>query len=167
MTLRKLRQLAAGIAAITAPLTASAQDGGTVIVAPFAAGAPALGWPALGVLAIALAAGAMLMLRRAGQPGTRLLGVVAVLLTAAVGHGAANNVIISGDECHQRTQESYPPLKNVDLQNECPNPIRIIDLQITCSSMDEVPAEAAPDPLCEVGLVVPPGGVCRLPACPC
>lgn len=166
--LRRLRQLAVGIAGITAPLTVSAQDGGSVTVAPLAAGAPALGWPALGALAIALGVGAVLMLRRSRQPGARLLGVVAMVLTAALGHGATANVIISGDECHQVTQESYPPLKNVELQSQCPNPIRIIDLQLNCNRAEgEPPVETVPDAPCEVGLIVHPGGSCQLPACPC
>jgi hypothetical protein len=62
-------------------LAVSAQDGGSVTVAPLVAGAPVLGLPALGVLAIALAVGAVFMLRRSRQPGARLVGVVAIVLT--------------------------------------------------------------------------------------
>ena len=144
--LRRFGQLAVGIAGITAPLTVSAQDGGSVTVAPLVAGAPVLGLPALGALAIALAVGAVLMLRRSRRPGARLLGVVAVVLTAAVVHGAITNVMISDDECHQVTQKSYAPLKNVELQSQCSNPIHIVDLQLTCTlpageaSVESVPS---------------------------
>jgi hypothetical protein len=166
--LRRLRQLAVAIAAITAPLTVSAQDGGSVTVAPLAAGAPVLGWPALGALAIALAVGAVLMLRRSRQPVAQTLGLVTLVLTAAVGYAAITNVIISGDECHQVTQKSYPPLKNVELQSQCPNPIHIIDLQLNCNRAEgEPPVQSVPDAPCEVGLIVPPGGSCQLPECPC
>jgi len=168
MMLRRLRQLAVAITAITAPVTVSAQDGGSVTVAPLGAGVPALGWPALGALAIALAVGAVLMLRRSRQPGARLLGVVAMVLTAAIGQAAITSVTISGDECHQVTQESYPPVKDVELQSQCPNPIRIIDLQLNCDrAVSEPPVESVPVAPCEVGLIIPPGGSCELPGCPC
>jgi len=165
--LRRVRQFAVGIAGITVPLAVSAQDGGSVTVAPLVAGAPVLGLPALGVLAIALAVGAVFMLRRSRRPGARLVGVVAIMLTAAVVHGAVTNVIISGDECHQVTQESYEPFKNVELQSQCSNPIRIVDVQITCTIEGEAPVESVAAPPCEVGLIVPPGGSCQLPGCPC
>src|SRR5689334_20396299 len=121
MTHRRLRQFAVGVLAIATPLTASAQVSGSVTVGPLAVGAPALGWPALGALTIALALGAVVLPRRSSQPAARLLGVVALVLTAAVGHAAVANVIITADECRQVTQETYPALPNVELQSQCPN----------------------------------------------
>lgn len=164
--LRRLRQLAVGIAGLTAPLTVSAQGIGSVTVAPLGAATPALGLPALGALALALALGGFVMLRRSGHTGARVLGVLALVLAAAVGHAAVSNVIISGDECHQLTQEDYAPLANVELQSECANPIRIVDVHLTCSAPgSEASGQSVPNPQCEVGLVVPPGTACELPSC--
>jgi hypothetical protein len=167
VVLRRLRQLVVVVSAIAAPLTVSAQDVGSVTVAPLSAAAPALGWPGLGALAIALAAGAVLMLRRSRPLVAQTLGLVTLALTAAVGDAALPNVIISGDECHRVTEKSYQPLKSVELESACANPIRIIALELNCDRTGEAPVESLSDSLCEVGLIVPPGGSCHLPSCPC
>jgi hypothetical protein len=97
----------------------------------------------------------------------RTLGRVALALTAAVGDASTPSVVISGDECHRVTEKSYEPLKSLQLESECSNPIRIIALTLDCERADgEAPADTT-DVLCEVGLIVPPGGSCFLPSCPC
>ena len=166
--LRRLRQSAVAVTAITASSTVSAQDMASVTVAPLAAGAPALGWPGLAVLAIALAVGAILMLRRSRPLVAQTLGLVTLALTAAVGDAALPTVIISGAECHQVTEKSYEPLKSLELKSECSNPIRIVALTLNCDRADgEAPAEPVSDSLCEVGLIISAGGSCHLPSCPC
>ncbi|MGH7788625.1 MAG: hypothetical protein ACRERC_17270 [Candidatus Binatia bacterium] len=110
----------------------------------------------------------MLTLRRSHPPGARLLGVVALVLTAAVGHGAVATVTISDDECREVTQEIYAAHGDTELQSQCPNLIRIIALALDCNpSACEPPTESATGIGCEVGLTVPPGGSCELPSCPC
>jgi hypothetical protein len=150
-------------------MTVSAQDAGSVTVAPISAGAPALGWPGLGVLTIALALGGFLILRRSRPLMAQTLGVVTLALTAAIGHAGLPNVTISGAECHQVTEKSFDALnKFLELESECSNPIRIVALTLNCERAEgEIPVEPVSDSLCEVGLIVPPGGSCNLPSCPC
>jgi hypothetical protein len=166
--LRRLRQSAVAVTAITVSSTVSAQDMASVTVAPLAAGAPALGWPGLAVLAIALAVGAVLMLRRSRPLVGQTLGLVTLALTAGVGDASQPAVIISGAECHQVTEKSFQPLKSLELESECSNPIRIVALTLNCEGAEgEAPAEPVSDSPCEVGLIIPAGGSCHLPSCPC
>ena len=168
MLLGRLRALAVAVTAITASIPALAQPENTVTVGPVAAGAPALGLPGLGVLVLALTVGAVLILRRSDRSAARAVGLVTLLLTAALAYAGVSNVIISDDECHHVTQKSYPQLENPDLENQCPNPIRIIDLQLNCDSAKTVaPVPDGAGPACKIGLIIPPGSSCQLPTCSC
>jgi hypothetical protein len=170
MLLRRLRQFAFAITAITAPLTASAQVlGGSVTVAPIATeGAPVLGWAGLAALVLALGIGAALMLRRSRPRVVPMVGVLTLVLLAAARGAPVLDVIIAGDECRQVWQENYEPLKHIELESQCPNLIRIIDLQLNCDRTgEEAPIESVSGTVCEVGLIIPTGGSCLLPGCPC
>lgn len=162
---RKLRQLALGGLALAAPAAAFAQPTGSVITGPLAVGAPALGWPVLVVLAVALAAGAIVMLR-VPRSAARVAAALALVLAAGAGRAAVLSVIISGDECHRITQETYSPLTEALLENQCNNSIRVIDLQLDClDGGSEEANQAAPVPACEVGLILASGDLCELPIC--
>ncbi|MDX2166324.1 MAG: hypothetical protein SF182_04650 [Deltaproteobacteria bacterium] len=167
MMLRRLEQLAIGVLAVVAPAAAVAQVSGSVITGPLAVGAPALGWPALAVLTIGLAAGALLMMRRVPRSAARVIAGLALVLAAAAGRAAVLSVIISGDECHRVTKENYSPVSEIILQNQCANPVRILDLQLSCIDAmgAQEPSEAIPFPPCEIGLTLPAGESCELPLC--
>jgi hypothetical protein len=163
---RKFRQLAVGILAVAGPSAASAQLIGAVTTGPLAVGAPALGGPVLAVLALALAAGAVLMLRRA-QSGARVIAMLALLLAAAAGRAAVLSVIVEGDECGRITTQEYSPTSEILLINQCDNSVRVLDIQLICTDAvsEPDPIEAAPTPPCEIGLVLSPGDDCALPLC--
>jgi hypothetical protein len=167
MMLPRLRQLALGVLALAGPSAAFAQPSGVVVTGPLAVGAPALGWPVLAVLALALATGALLMLRRVPQSGARAIAVLGLVLAAASGRAAVLSVIIEGDECNRVNQETYSPTREILLQNQCANSVRILDLELDCSEFDRAQqgSEAAPPPPCEVGLIIPAGDSCALPTC--
>jgi hypothetical protein len=165
MLLGRLRALAI---AITAPVPTFAQPANTVTVEPVVSGAPLLGWPGLGVLVLALTVGAVLILRRSDRSSARAVGLVTLLLTAAVAYAGVSNVTISDDECHHVTQKSYPQFDSPDLENQCANPIRIIDLQLNCdASKITAPVPDGAGRACEIGSIIPPGSSCQLPTCSC
>ncbi len=168
MLLGRLRALPIAIAAIAAPVPTVAQPVNTVTVEPVAAGAPVLGWPGLAVLVLVLTVGAVLILRRSDRSAARAVGLVTLLLTAAVAYAGVSNVTISDDECHHVTQKSYPQFDSPDLENQCPNPIRIVDLQLDCdASKITAPAPDGSGRACEIGLIILPGSSCQLPTCSC
>jgi hypothetical protein len=162
---RKLRQLALGGLVVAGPSAASAQISASVTTGPLAVGAPALGWPVLVVLAVVLASAAILMLRRVPRSGARVVAVLALVLAAAAGRAAVLSVIVSGDECGRVSEEAYSPENEIILENQCPNSVRILDLQLSCSDAHGGEASQAGIPACEIGLVVPAGESCELPIC--
>ncbi len=132
---------------------------GSVTTAPFGAGAPALALPVLCVLVLALAVLGLYRLRRGGTGATVALVVVAVTMLATIGY-AVIDITISGTECLQPTTTMYEgdPL----LKSECPNPIRITDLQ--CSTTPQLP-DVPSFPECTLGQTLNNGDQCVLPFC--
>ncbi|MDX2167435.1 MAG: hypothetical protein SF182_10245 [Deltaproteobacteria bacterium] len=168
MSIRRLGQVSLAIAGIMLPHAVAAQADGLVTVGPLIAGAPVLSMVGLGMLVLALVIGALAMLRRAHPLTMVVLAPIVVAGVSAVGYAAAVNLIVSGDECGQITQKSFSPLDIVLLESQCPNSIRIVDLEINCGDVAHgEPAQPPAVPLCEVGLVVGPGEMCQLPSCPC
>jgi hypothetical protein len=168
MVVRGLGQVALVTAVTMLPHAVAAQADGLVTVGPLIAGAPALGMVGLGLLAAALAIGAAVMLRRSHPRTTAALALLAVSTTSAVVYASAVHLIISGDECGQITQKSFSPLTSVVLESQCPNPIRIVDLEIDCTDIEHgEETQLPPVQPCEVGVILEPGEECQLPSCPC
>ena len=168
MGFRSVRSFVVVIACVMAPLSLSAHNGGSVVVGPIGASAPALGMPLLAILAMLLTVTAVVFLRRPRSVLSHALVVLALMLTATVGLSLIPTVVVSGDECNEITQKSYDSSSpSVALLSECPNPIRIIELDLNCHHSDCEQAELPPTS-CEVGLVLNPGQICQLPTCgPC
>jgi hypothetical protein len=164
MRLQGIGRLFVASAGIMVATSAFAQGESTVTIAPFGTGAPLLGSATLGLLAIVLAVAGAAILRRRPTALARALGVMAIALSAATAYSALPEVVISGDECHQVTQELYVGRDSVLLRSECPNPIRVVAINLSCSDAHSAAAVEKID--CSVGLVIPPGETCLLPSCP-
>lgn len=150
--------------AMLVPFAASAQNGGSVTVAPFGTAAPAVAWPSLILLALLLGAVAFFILRRSRAVGATAVIMLALGAAIGVGYAAVLTVVVSGDECHEVTVKTYDSTADVDLVSECPNPIRIIELELHCNGHNDGLGEV-PVPDCEVGLVLNNGESCNLPSC--
>lgn len=155
----------AGIALLT-PLSAFAGGAMAVVtVAPLGEQAPAINMAMIAVLAVLLAGIAMSVLRKRSATPAVGLTLVAVIAFAAIGYAIANTIVISGDECTEVTTELYNSISGGDqfLRSDCPNPIKIVELDPKCSSgegLGEAPAVS-----CEVGLILNSGDTCQLPIC--
>lgn len=163
MRLQRIGQLVVASAGTMIAASAFAQPGNSITVAPLGTGAPLLGSQTLGVLAIVLAVAGMVILRRRPTTVARALGVMAIAVSAATAYSAISEVVISGDECRQVTEEPFSD-GTEQLRSDCPNPIRIVALHRDCD--DAHSAGAAEKIECSVGLVVQPGETCLLPLCP-
>ncbi len=131
---------------------------GSVTTAPFGVGAPALALPLLCVLVVALVALGAYRLRRGGVGATVALVVVAMTVLATIAY-AVIDITISGADCLKSTTNTYfgDPL----LISECPNPIRITDLQCSTSTLPNVPSFTG----CTLGQTLNNGDSCVLPFC--
>lgn len=157
--IRRSIPVAAAVAVLAAPLTASAIFTGQVTTGP-AAQAPTLTMPLLFLLAAVLAGVAAYRLGRAAGPIVGLALVAAV--TFAAGLGYADNwtgIMIGGADCARQTTNSFDPSgPPMVLMSNCPNPIFILDIQLSC--VDPPTPQA-----CVVGGTLANGEVCVLPSC--
>lgn len=163
---RRSQQIAVALIGVLVPLAASAQNGGSVTVAPAGASAPVISLQFLGLLAVALTVIAAWMIRRPGRVVGSVVALVSVAMTAGIAYSVASNVIISGGECDEVTVKPFDAHAAVDLQSQCPSPIRVIAIDLACDDpCDGIHGETLPLPGCEVGSIVNPGQACRLPSC--
>jgi len=151
--------------AVSVPLAVLAQppDTGSVTVAPLGTAAPTIGAAMLGVLAVVLALGAFLVLRRRSSAMTA--GFVAVVLSttlAVMTYAAGDTIIVMGNDCTQQTRFEYNPTGDQRLRSACTAPIKIVDLEIQCD-LEETPGEPLQD--CVLDLILKPGDECRLETC--
>ncbi len=157
--------IAAALATLVAATTALAQDStGSVTTVP-AHQAPALGVPLFIVLALALAGIAMYRLRRRSLVAP-IVGLVLVsTLLAGLGY-AVSFVMISGAQCVQQTTSTFVPADPTELESQCPNPIQIVDIEVSCNPV-EAPSRPDPNtpPACAVGLILNQVKSCMLPRC--
>jgi hypothetical protein len=159
--IRRSIPVAAAVAVLAAPLTASALATGQVTTGP-AAQAPTLTMPLLFLLAAVLAGVAVYRLGRAAGPIAGLALVAAVTMAAGLGYADnwVNTIMIGGADCARQTTNSFDPSgPTMMLMSNCPNPIHILDIRLSCS--DPPP----PSPPCVVGGTLANGEVCVLPGC--
>jgi hypothetical protein len=173
---RRSIQIAAGLGTLVAPLAtwAQATTSGFVTTGPLRAPAPALGMPLIVMLAVALAGVAMYRLRR--TVGGLVVGFVLVAVTVLAGLGYAIMpplpITISGADCMKATVNVFDPsTEPTTLMSACPNPIQIVDIQISCGRdvflNSETNTSGAIDmfPLCKKGQILANGDACDLPTC--
>lgn len=145
------------------PVAAWAQSA-IVVTVPAGQAVPTLGALALVFLAVALAAGAMYVMRRAQVGSLAQVALVAAIATiTTVGYGSMANVVVSGGECSVRTEHEFNPNEPTLLENDCAGSIRIDSIEYFCEGGNE--SIAGGDDhllLCEEGLVLPPNGSCSL-----
>ncbi len=119
-------------------------------------------------LAVAMAGAAMYRLRRTGV-GPMVGAMLFATLTALAGLGYAGSfvVTISGAECVQQTTSPFNPLDPFRLMSDCPNPIQIIDIQVSCGGDNSPNTGPNVDGIldCTVGEILVKGAACRLPEC--
>ncbi len=162
---RRSIHAAAALTTLVAPLAALAQGPtGTVTTDP-AHQAPALGMPLLVVLVIAIAGFAMYRLRRpAVRPIVGLILFAGVAMLAGLGYAGFVGVTISGGECTQRTVSPFEAVISAELMSQCPNPIQIVAIDLSCPGPFAPTPPNVPD--CSIGQVLFNGDKCSLPACP-
>jgi hypothetical protein len=172
MMRRRSIHLAAALATLLAPLAALAQGlTGSVTTDPVGQ-APALGMSVIVGLAVAMAGVGIYRLRRtvAGRTaGFVLIAAATVLAGLAYANGTKITITISGADCAKRTVSAFSPDESTKLMSDCPNLIRIVDIQALCD-IHVMPFDSAldTDPVadCSVGLTLAHGDACRLPGCP-
>ena len=142
---------------------------GFVITGPVQ-GAPALAMPVVVMLGVALAAYAIIRLRR--PVAATIVGLVAVAMLATLAGlgyaGATSAVVIKGQDCFQVTNNPFnPDAAEPTLTSNCQELIRVIDFGATCDT--DVAPHAAFDsfPPCQKGQTLANGATCVLPTCPC
>ncbi|HVN88116.1 MAG TPA: hypothetical protein VMW17_25005 [Candidatus Binatia bacterium] len=121
--------------------------------------APALTMPLLYLLAGLLAVVAVYRLRL--SPAGQIVGAVlltGVAVTAFVYAGGAT-VSVTGANCMKQTTTPFDPTVSTTLISGCANPIRIVDIQLSC---DDPPPPSQP---CTIGLTLNQGDSCYLPTC--
>jgi hypothetical protein len=164
MKIGKALQAFAFVSAVTTPFAVLGQpDTGSVTVAPLGTAAPTIGTAMLGVLAVVLAVGAFLVLRR--RAATMTAGFVAVALSATVAlmtYAAGATTIVMGVDCTKPTTFIYNPTGDQRLQSACARAIEVVDLTLECNFKDTL-AEVIPS--CVIGLVLQPGEECSLQTC--
>ena len=173
MMRRRSIHVAAAFGVLGVPLPAWADPTGSVTTGPIQQ-APALGIPVLVLLAVALTAITVYRLRRTG--GRRMVGlglVATVTLLAGIGHAIIPIITITGMDCAKQTVSVFDPLAGETLlTSDCPNPIRIVDIQVSCNEKVVAPGAqtgiggAANDVVeCSIGQVLANGNTCSLPGC--
>lgn len=156
MELRTSSYLGTMFIALVGPGTAVAQ---TVTTAPFGH-APAIGLPAMVLVALALGVGAVYLLRHR-SPSVRLVAVAAAMMLASIAY-ATVSVEVSGPECDVRTTHTWNPLTSTSLDNQCSNALLIVALELDCISGTGM-SSTIPD--CVVGATLEAGASCALPLC--
>lgn len=161
----KLRLLQIGLFAL--PSTVLAQPSGFVTVAPLGTAAPALGWLSLAVLALALAGGAFVLLRRAPAMARNAAVVLTIVGFGVTAYSAVVTIVISDDQCHEETLRGYnaSPGNETTLSNACPNAIRIVDIELTCTAPGEGAGGGAALASCDVDQLLVADEECFLPLC--
>jgi hypothetical protein len=167
--------VAAGVGLLVAPLAALAQpETGAVTTSPLPQQAPALGMPLLAILAVALTAITVYRLRRAAAGRIVGLGLVAAMtVLAGIGYAVMQTITITGADCAKQTVSPFFPLEGETLlTSECPNLIRIVDIQDSCDGSVVSPnaetgmGSAANDVAeCSIGQILANGNTCALPGC--
>jgi len=154
---RRSIPVVAALATLVAPLAAFAVDTATVTTGP-ASAAPALTMPLILLLAVVLASVAAYRLRLTSVG--RIVGTVLVAAVTAAGLAYAGaEITISGPECAKQTTKPFDPILPALLVSNCPNPIHILAIQLSCID--------PPPPLqpCTVGQTLTNGESCLLPSC--
>lgn len=164
MILRKLVGVGSAVALLGVPFSVMAQ---TVTTGPLGAEAPAIGLPMLVLLALALGGAAMFVLRRSSAKSMAAGAMVAVLgVAAGLVYATSAIVEVSGTECEMVTVQAFSTDVNTNLKNSCPNPIRIISIDVSCTDRDVFGESSATPPApCSEGQVLTTNQYCRLPRC--
>ncbi len=162
---RRANQIAVAVASLVAPLTAFAQvRTGTVTTDPVRQ-APALGMPLLVVLVVAIAGFAMYRLRRPSMKPIVGLVLFAAVAMLAGSSDAGTGVTISGAECTQRTVSPFPAFLSVQLMSQCPNPIQIVAIDLSCGQPGAPNTDVPIVPDCTLNQILSNGDRCTLPSC--
>ena len=161
---RRVLQVVVAVGTLVGPLAvvAHADLFGTVTTAPVGMPAPAMGMPLLVLLAVLLAGAGAYLLRRTGGGVIAKVAVVAALAALAglayANGGMGTIYTVAGPDCGIAKTFTFDPLGPNELLSNCPNPIRIIAIQLDCNAPDP-PGE------CTVGQVLSNGQFCTLPEC--
>jgi hypothetical protein len=166
---RRSIHLAAALATLLAPLAALAQGlTGSVTTDPVGQ-APALGLSVIVGLAVAMAGVGIYRLRRTGAGRTAgFVLVAAATVLAGLAYALAITLTISGADCAKRTVSAFSLDEPTKLMSDCPNLIRIVDIQGSCG-IHVMPFDSAFDTDtvadCSVGQTLANGDACLLPSC--
>ncbi len=169
MMRRRSIDVAAASVILVAPVVALAQGPtGSVTTTPVHQ-APALGMWVLVALAVAMAGAAMYRLRRTGA-GAMVGAILFATLTALAGLGYATGFIVitvDGADCVQQATQTFNPIDAYKLMSDCPNPIQIVDIEVSCGGDNSPNSSPNIDgiPDCTVGEILWKGAACRLPEC--
>jgi apolipoprotein N-acyltransferase len=165
----KAIHLAVGAATLVAPLAAWGQiPMGSVTTDPVQQ-APALGMSVVVALAVAMAGVGIYRLRRTGTGrivGVVLIAAATVLAGLAYAGDGLTTLTISGADCTKRTVTAFSLDYPTQLMSDCPNLIRIVDIQASCDGVMG-PLSTVPNVIveCSVGQTLAKGDACRLPGC--
>ena len=172
MTNRGIHLLSAALATLLTPVAALAQQPASVTTSPLGQPAPTLGAPLIVLLAAILAGVGVYCVRRGRSAAMLTLVLAAMVAVAGIGYATVTKVVISGGDCLKVTVNSYDPTGFAKLESDCPNQIKIIDLQSACTPPDIAASCAHDEPAdtytlapCETGLILNDGDHCRLPRC--
>jgi hypothetical protein len=137
---------------------------GSVTTGPLAQSAPIGGTPLMLLLVIALLGLAVYRLRR---PAARFVALAVFIALAAFAYATGVVITVNGADCVKVTTNAFDPLVMSTLKSECPNPIQILDVRLSCGAAANLAAEqsAAVNPPCTVGETLADGGSCELPNC--
>jgi len=157
--LRRSIPVVAALVTLVAPLAALAIDTASVTTGP-AGAAPTLTTPLIGLLALVLTGIAVYQLRRSAVGKIAVLVLVAAVTMAGLSYAGSPNVTVSGPNCARQAMQSYVPTSSpILLTNDCPTPIHILAIQISC--VDPPPLSQP----CSVGQTLASGETCILPSC--
>lgn len=155
-----------GGAILALPLTASAA---TVTVAPAGAAAPAMSGGVLFVSALVLGGIAVATLRRSRSATATLVAALALSGSIAAVHRAwaTSGIVVSGEDCSERTEFNYAGFQGSSVTSDCPNAIQIVALELcdNDNSTSQLGEALVVNPTCEIGLVLHNGDTCELPVC--
>lgn len=165
---RRTTIVIAAVATLGSPLVALAAPTGSVTTSPIAS-APAIALPLLLLLAVVLMGITVYRLRATRIPMVlAAVAVAAALASVAVTHATPGVTIpITDGDCNRTATNPYDPTDFVVVQNQCINPIKIVDVSFSCNPVNASTLVTGDAPaLCTVGFVLAPKGFCRLPECP-
>jgi len=167
MNSRTVSTIVAALAATALPSGAFAQA--MVTTTPIGLSAPLLSTTTLVLLTIALAILAGVMLRRSSAGPVAIVAILAVGVGFAVASHAVTDVVVENVECRTRFTHEYDPYyTTMNLVSNCPNPIKIVELDPRCESGGSNVGGAIFDGRavpCVLGRILSSGDTCLLPSC--